>query len=238
VIEMLTVRDAMTPNVVTVHPEAPLKEVARVLIDAGVSGLPVVDANGTVVGVVSEADFLVKGQGAGAIRHRRLARLLGESETTLHQLAKVEAHTAGEAMTTPAVTIGPERSLPDAASLMTERRVNRLPVVDATGLVGIITRADLVRAYLRTDVELEQTIREDVLLRILWLNPASFEVHVRNGEASISGHVERWSTVRVVEETIAMVPGIISVTTNLTWSLDDREREPAAVDPIFPHGLR
>jgi CBS domain-containing protein len=237
VIEMLTVRDAMTTSVVTVRPETPLKEVARVLIDAGVSGLPVVDEHGTVLGVVSEADFLVKGQGAQSVRHRRLARLLGESEATRHQLAKVAARSASEAMTSPAVTVDPTRSLQDAAALMTERGVNRLPVLESGRLVGIITRADLVRAYLRSDAELVATIRDDVLHRILWLDPASFQVEVRNGEATISGHVERRSTARIVEETIAMVPGIVAVSAELTWSVDDRDLQPASVDAVFPYGV-
>jgi CBS domain-containing protein len=238
VIEMLTVRDAMTRHVVTVEPETPLKDVARLLIDAGVSGLPVVGHNGVVLGVVSEADFLVKGQGPQAVRHRRLERLLGESAATRSQLAKVEARTAGEAMTSPAITISPTRALHDAAQQMTEQRVNRLPVVEDGQLVGIITRADLVRAYLRTDEELVQTIREDVLLRILWLDPAGFSVEVRDGVASIRGHVERRSTARIVEETIAMVPGIVAVNANIAWTVDDREVEPAVVDPVFPHGMR
>jgi CBS domain-containing protein len=238
VIAMLTVRDAMTWPVVTVHAETPLKDVARVLIDAGVSGIPVVGADGAVVGVVSEADFLFKGQGAGAVRHPRLARLIGDTRESRQQLGKLTARTAGEAMTAPALTIEPTRSLQAAAARMTEHGVNRLPVVEAGRLVGIITRADLVRAYLRTDDELAATIRDDVLFGLLWLDPRSFTVAVQNGEATVSGHVDRRSTAKIVEETIAMVPGIIAVTVRLSWSVDDRELQPAAVDPVFPPGLR
>jgi CBS domain-containing protein len=238
VIAMLTVRDAMTWPVVTVRAETPLKDVARVLIDAGVSGIPVVGADGAVVGVVSEADFLFKGQGAGAVRHRRLARLIGDTRESRQQLGKLTARTAGEAMTAPALTIEPTRSLQAAAARMTEHGVNRLPVVEAGRLVGIITRADLVRAYLRTDDELAATIRDDVLFGLLWLDPRSFTVAVQNGEATVSGHVDRRSTAKIVEETIAMVPGIIAVTVRLSWCVVDRELQPAAVDPVFPHGLR
>src|SRR6185503_6044700 len=113
-----------------------------------------VEADGTVVGVVSEADFLVKERGAAAVQHRRLSRLIGESGTTLAQLDKVAARTAGDAMTSPPVTIAPTRPIPVAAQLMTEGRVNRLPVVADGALVGIVTRADLVRAYLRSDEDL------------------------------------------------------------------------------------
>ena len=235
---MLTVREAMTPNVITVRPETPLKEVAQVLIDANVSGLPVVDDSGKVLGVVSEADFLIKGQGALAIRHRRLARLLGESGSSRQQLNKLAARTAAEAMTTPAVTIEPSHSLAEAAARMIQRRVNRLPVVDRGWLVGIVTRADLVRAYLRSDEELAATIRDDVLLRSMWLDPAGFEVEVRNGEAQIRGHVDRRSTANIIEETIATIPGIVSVSAHITWALEDRDIRPASADPVFPYGER
>ena len=235
---MRNVREAMTKKVATVRPDTPLKDVARTLIDSGVSGLPVVNESGVVVGVVSETDFLFKGRGADALPHRRLARLRGESETTRHQVAKLEARTAAEAMTSPAITIAPTASLAAAAALMCERRVNRLPVIEGDRLVGIITRADLVRAYLVSDSELAQTIRDDVLLHSLWLDPASFRVTVRNGEAHVSGQVDRWSTVGILEEAVAIVPGVVSVTTDLRWSLDDRTIEPASADPVFPHGLR
>jgi CBS domain-containing protein len=235
---MLTVRDAMTPNAITVGPDAPLKDVARLLIDAGISGVPVVDERGAVVGVVSEADFVIKSQGPEAVRHRRLARLLGESETTRRQAAKVSARTAGEAMSSPVLTISPTRSLQEAAANMTSAGVNRLPVVEQGQLVGIVTRADLVRAYLRTDEELIRTIRDEVLLRILWLDPAAFEVAVHDGEAIVRGHVERRSTARIVEETIAMVPGVVSLAADIRWTLDDRNLQPAAASPVFPHGVR
>jgi CBS domain-containing protein len=234
---MMTIRDVMTTSVLTVRPDTPLKDVARLLIDSDVSGVPVIDDQGAVLGVVSEGDFLVKEQGPQALRHRRLARLLGESEATRRQIGKVAARTAGEAMTTPAVTMEPSRSIQDAAAVMTERRVNRLPVVESGRLIGIVTRADLVRAYLRTDEELVRTIRQDVLHRVLWLDPASFDVTVHNGEAVVRGNVERRSTARIVEEAIAMVPGIVSLTADVGWSFDDRDLVPASRDVAFPYGI-
>jgi CBS domain-containing protein len=234
---MLTVLDVMTRPVESVGPETPLKDVARVLLDHRVSGVPVVDAQGAVLGVVSEADFLMKEQGAGAIHHRRFAGLLGEDAETRLQLGKLAARTAGEAMTSPAVTIAPTRAIREAAALMTARRINRLPVVDDGRLVGILTRADLVRAYLRTDDELERTIREDVLRRILWLDPDGFTVEVRNGEASVVGSVERRSTAEIVAETIKLVPGIVDARVELSWKLDDRELEPASRSPEFPYSM-
>lgn len=227
----------MTRPVKTVGAETPLKDVARLLIDTGISGVPVVDASGSVLGVVSEADFLAKEQGARAVHHRRFAFLLGESPEARTQLDKVAARSAGEAMTAPAQTIEPNRPLHEAAALMTRRRINRLPVVEAGTLVGIVTRADLVRAYLRSDEELEQTIREEVLLRILWLDPAAFTVQVHNGEAVVSGTVERRSTAEIVEETIKLVPGVVDARVDVGWTLDDRDIEPPTRDPEFPYGI-
>jgi CBS domain-containing protein len=235
---MMTVGDVMTSPVVSVRGSTPLKEVALLLIDNKISGVPVLDVNGAVLGVVSEADFLVKEQGADAVRHRPLARFLGESRESRAQLAKLAAVTAGEAMTAPAVAIESSRRISEAAALMTARRVNRLPVVDDGRLVGIVSRADLVRAYVRSDDELARTIREDVLLRILWLDPAPFTVIVTDGVASISGRVERRSTAEMIERSIGMVPGIVGVHADVNWHLDDRRAEPASSDPVFPFGPR
>ena len=195
---MLKVRDVMARSVVTADPGTPLKDVAGLLVDRRISGVPVLDSHGTVVGVVSEADLLVKEQGPDAIRHRRMARFFGDSSESRAQLAKLTAVTAGEAMTTPAVTIGSGRPISEAAALMTARKVNRLPVVDDGRLVGIVTRADLVRAYVRSDHELTETIRDEVLLHILWLDPTSFNVTVTDGVASIKGHVQRKSTAEMI----------------------------------------
>jgi CBS domain-containing protein len=234
---MLTVRDVMTHPVMSVGLETPLKDVARLLVESRISGVPVVDASGAVLGIVSEADFLMKEQGAAAVHHRRLASFLGETAETRARLEKVAARTAGEAMTAPAQTIAPSRPLHEAAALMTQRRINRLPVVDSGRLVGIVTRADLVRAFLRTDEELERTIRDEVLLRILWLDPAGFNVSVRNGEAIVSGSVERRSTAEIIEETLKLVPGVVHTQVKVRWSLDDRDIEPPTRDPEFPYGI-
>jgi CBS domain-containing protein len=230
---MMTVREAMTASVVAVRAATPLKEVARLLVEHRISGLPVVD-DGTVLGVVSEADFLMKEQGAEAIPHRPLARLFGESQSSRSQQAKVDALTAGEAMTAPAVTIEPGRRIIEAAAIMTARGLNRLPVVEDGRLVGIVTRADLVRAYVSSDDELVRTIREEVLLRTLWLDPVPFDVQVADGVASIRGRVERRSTAEMIERAVTLVPGIVDVNAAIEWSLDDRQLEPVSIDAVFP----
>jgi CBS domain-containing protein len=235
---MTSVREVMTTPVVTVRRTTPLKEVARRLVENKISGVPVIDVDGTVLGVVSEADFLAKEGGPDAVRHRPLARFLGESRTSRIQLEKLHATRAADAMTAPAITIGSNRPISEAARIMNERRINRLPVVDAEQLVGIVTRADLIRAYVRSDEDLADTIREDVIRHMLWLDPASFDVHVAHGIASISGHVDRRSTAAMVAEATAAVPGIVDVETAIAWSLDDRKIGPATTDAAIPFGPR
>jgi CBS domain-containing protein len=220
---MLTIRDVMSRPAMTVKPETPLKEVARRLVEHRISGLPVVDDEGRVLGVISEADLLLKEQGPENVRHRRLARLLGESTETRAQLAKLAATSAGDAMTAPAITIGGGRPLAEAAATMTRLGVNRLPVVDDGVLVGVVSRADLIRAYVRTDEDLGDLIRDEVLYRTMWLNPVLFDVAVNDGIVRISGNVERRSTAEVIERVTSLIPGVVDVICDVHWETDDRD---------------
>jgi CBS domain-containing protein len=232
---MLTVRQVMRTDVLTVTPSTPLKDVAQLLVDRRISGVPVVDGENHVLGVVSEADFLVKEQGAEQVPHRPLSRLIGESDATRRAMAKLAAVTAGEAMTAPAVTVEPWITVAKAAATMTSRGMNRLPVVDDGRLVGIVTRADLVRAYVRSDEELAGTIKVEVLRQLLWLDPTAFTIEVRDGVATISGSVERRSTAEMIARTIAMVPGIVDVDASIRWQLEDRDIKPVERDVAFPY---
>lgn len=235
---MTTVRDVMTREVITFSPETPLHDVASRLIRNGISGAPVVSADGTLLGVVSEADILIKEQGREAIAHRRLAGLLGESQATRTAMLKVAATDAGEAMTTPAITIGESASVAEAARIMTEHRINRLPVVAGGRLVGLVSRADLVRTFVRTDEELVAIIRDEVLWRSMWINPVGFDVRVEEGHARIRGQVDRRSTADLIASVTAMVPGVIDVQADITWELDDRDLRAPGTELLSPYTLR
>ena len=235
---MLTVRSVMTKSVIFVHESTPLKDVAELLVDRSISGMPVLGTSGEVVGVISEADFVLKESGPELIRRRRLERLFGPSKETRAQRAKLEATTAGQAMSAPAITISPRTTVAEAARMMTAKGVNRLIVLEGDRLVGIVTRADLVRAYVRSDKELVETIRDEVLLRILWLDPSAFTIKVARGVVTVTGHVDRQSTADLVTSTIAMVPGVVKVNASISWSLDDSEVRPVIVDPVFPYSPR
>jgi len=203
----MRVADLMTTNVLTVRPETPLKEVAELFGARGISGAPVVAADGTVVGVISEADILAKERRPAA--RSRFAALLGRAR---ERDPKAEARTAGEAMTSPALTINPDRRVDVAAGLMLDRGVNRLPVVGRDGaLAGIVTRADLVRAFVHDDEEILREIREEVLLQELWLDPDDFAVDVEQGDVTVAGSVRHTDEAVLLERRIRLVPGVVSV---------------------------
>jgi CBS domain-containing protein len=219
---MKIVRDVMTRPVLSARTETPLMDVARILVEHRISGLPVVDAAGRVLGVVSEGDLLVKGQDPDAVHHRPLARIFGESGETRQLLAKAEARTAGDAMTSPAITIDASKPVNVAATIMVQRKVNRLPVTEDDRLVGIVTRADVVKTFVRTDDELVNAIRNEVLLRALWIDPEHFVVSVVDGVVTLQGRVERRSTAAMIAPMIEMVPGVVAVNADVAWSVDDR----------------
>jgi len=218
----MKVAQVMTRQVVAVRPQTPLKDVAALMVSKGISGVPVVGDDGSVLGVVSEADFVIKERGPEAVHHRLLARFFGESRQTLAELAKIEAQTAGEAMTSPAITVEANDTLRWAAEQMASLRINRLPVVDGARLVGIVTRADVVRAFVRPDPELARLVREEVLAKTaFWLEPESFVVDVKDGVVHLGGRVERRSLADAIVEVIRDLGGVVGVTSGLTWELDD-----------------
>lgn len=213
----VNVEELMTREVVAVAPSTSLKEVARVLTEHRISGVPVC-AEGQVVGVVSEADIIRREQGFAPQKGRMLAWLVaktGGDETRL------SARTAGEAMSSPAVTVEPTAAAAAAARLMVAKGVKRLPVVDRGRLVGIISRGDIVRAFQRSDEELEREIRQDVLLRVLWIDPDGLDIRVQDGDVTLSGTVETRTGAEVVDAYVRRVPGVMSVTSSLGWRVDD-----------------
>jgi CBS domain-containing protein len=230
----VNVREAMSSPVVTVGPRASLKEVAGILAERRISGVPVIDADGQLLGVVSEADFVTREGGGAAPAPSPFLWFVhqpDEREAALHRLS---ATTAGDAMSSPVVTIAPDDPLRAAAALMRRHAVNRLPVVEGGTLVGILTRADLLKAYLRSDAELVTIAREEILRRTLWIEPDELMVESSGGRVTVAGRVDRRSTAEMVERLIREIDGVIGVEVDLTWELDDRRVEAA---PLPPRGV-
>ena len=222
----MKVRDVMSTELVTVTRDVPLKQAASLMLEHRISGLPVVDAD-RVLGVLSETDVLYKETKA---RDRQ-----GIVDWVLHYgddppAAKLTARTAGDAMTSPAVTIPPARSVADAATMLLELRIDRLPVVDSGRLVGLVTRSDLVRAFARTDAAIVDEIRNDVLLRTLWEGPHSISITVHDGEVVLAGEVETDTMAEMIEAFARRVPGVVSVDSKLSV----REAGTPTARPLTP----
>lgn len=204
----MNVRDVMTTAVLTTTPATPLRDAALVLAREGISGLPVLDEGGAVVGVFSEADVIAK-EGIAPRREGLLHWLLEPGDPWLEE--RLEATTVGEAMSAPPVTIRPASSLAEAATLMLEEGVNRLPVVDDDRLVGIVSRADLVRAFVRGDDEIRAEIQDTVLRRTLWLDPTDVEVEVEQGHVRLEGIVASQTDADLLATFVRRVPGVVDI---------------------------
>ena len=193
----MRVLDIMTMEVLTTSPEASLKDAARTMVRAGVSGLPVIDDLGGLVGIITEADFLERE--ADRSQRRLLNAMLKECDSV------VDAETVGEVMTRDPVVIFPEASVTEAARVMAHNHVKRLPVVGPDGkLVGIISRADVVAVFTRPDDVIEDEIREDIVRRVLLIEDDTIDVTVKDGVVSlvrrIDGVVRLESHISVVED--------------------------------------
>jgi CBS domain-containing protein len=213
----MKVADLMSAPVVTVPLAMPIKDVARLFVEHRISGAPVVDGVGAIQGVISAGDIVAKERGVLTRKGHTLEWLFGDDGET-----KRTARTAADAMSQPPITTEPRSSVAEAARLMVTRGVNRLPVAEGARLVGIVTRSDLVRAFARTDNELESEITGDVLLRTLWLQPGTLNVEVDEGRVTLAGIVDTRTDAELAAAYVARVPGVVSVdTSGITFRRDD-----------------
>lgn len=211
------VRDVMTKDVVTVTAGTPYKEVVDLLAQHAIGAVPVVGSDGRVVGMVSEADLLHKLEFGGQPQARRPGNRRHRTGR-----AKASADTAADLMSAPAVVVSPAATLTAAAALMEAKGVKRLPVVDpARRIVGILSRRDLLRVYLRGDAAIREDIVTDVLVRTLWLDPSHLRVTVDRGVVTLAGTVDRSSTITLLVGLVAAVPGVVDVVDHLSYHIAD-----------------
>jgi CBS domain-containing protein len=220
----------MTTDVVTVGPETGLKAAARVMVEKGVSGLPVVDDTGVLIGIITEADFVQQEAGKSQRRYRRLLdALFGERETRPH------GEVVADAMTRHPVTVDAEARIAEAAREMTDRGIKRLPVVDTDGkLLGIISRADILAAFTRPDDVIEDQIRQDILRRILLIDEDAVEVHVTDGVVKLEGTAPTRTDARLLEELTSRLEGVVGVDSNLSFEVDDAVTADSPPPPNLP----
>lgn len=227
----MKVRELMTTDVITVGPEMPLKEAARRMIAARVSGLPVTDDSGALVGIVSEGDFVNAESGRRANTKPRLLRLfIGDDDTpTL-------SRTIGEIMTKDVVTITPEADHTAAARLMKTANVKRIPVLsDDWTLVGLISRSDILRAFARSDEDIVREATDYVMQKVMWIDPRKVEVICDDGNLSLSGHLETRGDAQLLVELVKRLDGVVSVHDALTWQVDNTKLEMVTPTPNRPN---
>ncbi|RDI51147.1 CBS domain-containing protein [Nocardia mexicana] len=203
-----TVADVMTRDVVSVRVDTPFKHVIRTLAEHDVSGVPVLDRKRYVVGMISEADLLDRQAYLGGGRRAIAWSVLRRREFA----RKRDARTAADLMSTPAVTVDVDARVTAAAAVLARGGVKRAAVVDDRGvLVGIVSRKDLLSVYLRSDAELADEIRTEVLEKAVWLAPAEATVEVRNGVVTLRGVVEQRGTIGIVTALTDVVDGVVEV---------------------------
>ncbi len=210
------VGDLMTTAVVSVRRDTDFKDVAQHLAEHDITAVPVVDDQSRPIGVVSEADLLRKQESqTDPGGHLTAAHLLPAER------AKARALTAEELMTSPAVTARPQWSVVEAARAMARFHVKRLPVVDDVGrLVGIVSRGDLLRVFLRRDPTIREEIMTDVLTRTLGLAPGAVTVQVTEGRVTLSGAVPQESLIPIAVHLSQSVDGVVDVTNHLRTETD------------------
>ena len=230
------VRNVMSTDIVTVRKDTPFKDVVRALSARDVSAAPVVDGERRVLGVVSEADLLIK-QGTQEVE---FTRSLASWWSGRRNLRRAVATTAGDLMTTPAVTVTENATVAGAARLMTQHDVKRLPVVDDDGrLVGIVSRKDVLTVFLRKDSD----IRDDIVERVfehgigIAVNPTTVAVDVHDGTATITGQLALKSQIGLVEDMTRHIDGVVDVIVSAGYQRDDTHGhlpDPMTIDITRP----
>ncbi|WP_055478628.1 CBS domain-containing protein [Sphaerimonospora mesophila] len=222
------VRDVMTREVASVNGSTPFRDIAEVLVAHEVSAVPVVDGEGHVIGVVSEADLLRKEEFREqyyreGYRPPLLARLRDlAARPGAGAEEKALGETAAELMTAPAVTIRPYTSVVSAARVMAERGIKRLPVVDDEGrLEGVVSRHDLVKVFAQSDDEIAREIREEILDDALWADTSGVDVQVNDGVVTLGGTMPRPADARILVRMVERVNGVLDVIDMLTWQEGD-----------------
>jgi CBS domain-containing protein len=195
------VRDLMTTDVVAVGPTTSTRDAARMMFRYRVSGLPVVDPDDHVLGIITEGDFL----------EMELKRV--DHGEVNPEVKDIMSHSV--------LSVTPDLEVMDAARFMLEHSVKRVLVVEDDKMVGIISRFDIVAAFTRPDDLIEDEIREDLIRRVLFVDPQTVDVRVANGVVTFVGTIGTRTEARLVEELARRLDGVVGVENLLDWRIDD-----------------
>lgn len=222
------VGSAMTTEVVRATYGTPFKEVARLLGEHRISGLPVVGEDDKVVGVVSETDLMAhQAEAPDPYEPKKGFRFADLTRGGKQRAAKAKARTAGRLMTAPPVTVHADDTIVEAARTMAQHRVERLPVLDEEQrLVGIVTRRDVLQVLLRPDADIREGVVAEVLVRALWPAPSTVDVSVEEGVVTLAGHMERKSETEIALSMTRQIDGVVAVVDQLSYRTDDSRIQP------------
>jgi CBS domain-containing protein len=216
----MKVREVMTKDVASVAPATPFKDVVEALLHANVSGLPVIDADGRLVGVITEADVISK-PAFGGRRRRALALLADVLSARDHRWAtKASGSTAADVMTRNVAVCTPADDLRAVARRMLEAGVKRMPVIDHGHVVGIVSRQDILRVFDRPDAELAADLDRVLSDPLRMPDDHHVKGSVRFGVVTLRGDVRYQWDKGLVVEIVNTLPGVVDVVSHL------RSREP------------
>ncbi|MBO0916188.1 CBS domain-containing protein [Streptomyces laculatispora] len=202
-----SVRDVMTHTAVTVGRNSGYKRIVELMERSEVSAVPVLEGEGRVVGIVSEADLLLK-------EEQRDDDPAGSVEPSTER-AKASGVTAEDLMSSPAVTVHADATIAEAARIMARRQVKRLPVVDQVGMLeGVVSRTDLLKVFLRPDEEIAGEIHDTVLAEI----PAAAGVNasVTDGVVTLGGSLQERSLIPLLARAVRAVEGTVDIRVDLS----------------------
>jgi len=227
----MKLRELMTTDVITIGPEASLKGAARRMIEAGVSGLPVTDESGSLVGVITEADFVKNEAGRRAAKRARLLSWL----TRDTEIPDTERN-VGDVMTPDVITQGPDVDHAEAARVMKKAGIKRIPVVGEGGeLIGLVSRSDILRAFARSDGDIVAEIKEHLMRKVLWIDSRLVDIVCEDGNVVLTGNLETRSDATLLVELTGRLDGVVSVNDRLTWTVDNTKVEMVSPRPVGPN---
>lgn len=216
--------DVMVDQVITIRPDSSVQDAAALLVENHISAMPVTDAKRKVLGIISEADLLRRSETQTERRRSKWLEWLTSAESLAGEYVKTHSRRVSDVMTRDVVVAQPGTPLREIATLLEQNRIKRVPIVDDDVLVGLVSRADLVRAFARQRNEAPQTevadvVMEDAVIANLksksWAEASLVNVTARLGQVDLSGLVSSQLQRDAIRVAVEVTPGVRAVNDNL-----------------------